>query len=155
MPGELQRLETNYTELLEAVSYLTEAEGGTIIAGADPSLLLNFGGLVTPFAVVVFNGESAAPTSAIREVGALQQTDMEWSIFLGASSFATSGEGRLGTGIYQMIDDVIAAVQGKTLSVEPPARPFYVRSRRFNITANQIVYEVVFRNQFLREQYVA
>lgn len=149
MASEIERLESNYIALLQAISYLMEAEGGTIVAAAEAATLFDMSTLSSPAAVVVFNGEVARTNEALRD-GAIQQSEMEWSIFLKAQSFAVAGEGRIGA--YQMVDDVILAVQGKTLSLVPPSKPFYVRSRRYDLTANSVIYEVVFRNPFVRDQ---
>ena len=149
MPSHLETLETKYTVLLDAIPYLLPAAGGTIIAAADAATLFDLTTLIAPAAVVAFDGEIATSSETIRD-GAIQQSSMEWSIFVVASSFASAGEGRIGA--YQMVDDVIAAVQGKTLSLDPPAKPFYVRSRRYNLTANTVIYQVTFRNQFTRDQ---
>jgi len=152
MTSIIESLESNYTSLLSGISYLASASGGTVVAAADAATLLDIMTISPPFAVIVFNGEIAGPSDRVG-TGAVQQTEMEWSFFLGASSFAADGEGRLGTvGIYQMIDDVIAAVDGRALSLAPLAKAFYKRARRYNITPNLVIYEVVFRNQFVRDQ---
>lgn len=150
MTAHIELLRTNYLALLGGISYL--ADGGTITAAADPGMMLNITNISPPFALLVFNGEVAKTPTAIREAGAIQQTEMEWSVFIGKESFSATGEGILGTtGIYQMIDDVIDALQGAVVYSDPPARPFYVRSRRYSITPNLVIYEVVVRNAFTRE----
>jgi len=150
MASEIERLEKNYIALLGAIPYLTTAQGGTILGAADAATLLDLTTLSPPAAVVVFNSEIAQRNEIVG--GALQQTSMEWSIFLVAPSFGAEVEGRLGsTGVYQMIDDALAALEGKVISLDETAKVFYVRTRRYNVTGNAVVYELVVRNAYLRK----
>jgi hypothetical protein len=150
MASEVERLEKNIAALLQAVPYLASANGGTILAAGDVKSLLDLTTQTPPAAILVFNGEVATRNETIGN--ATQATTMEWSIFLVAQSYATDEEGRLGaTGAYQMIDDVLAALEGETISLVQAAKLFYVRSRRYNVTANAVIYEMVFRCAYLRE----
>jgi hypothetical protein len=149
MAGDIQRIETNYRALLEAVPYLDSAE---IRGASEVTNLLRFSNLSPPAATVVFNGERARPDAALGDI-TVQESEMEWSIFITASSFGIEGEGRSGdVGIYQMIDDVLEAVNGKLLTVTPTSVAYYVSSRRFDLSANNVTYEMVFRNAYIRAQ---
>jgi hypothetical protein len=149
MASEIERLEKNIAALLAAVPYLTAANGGTILGAGDVKSLLDLTTQMPPAAIIVFNGEIATKNETIGAT--LQASTMEWSIFVVAESYAVAGEGRLGTvGAYQMIDDVLATLEGKLISLVEVARLFYVRSRRYNVTTNAVIYEMVFRNAYLR-----
>jgi hypothetical protein len=151
MASELERLGNNLVALLQAIPYLTTAQGGTILMAADPKPVLDFSNLTPPWALLIFDDENAAKNDVLG--GAFQQSAMVWSIFVGAQSFSLAGEGTLGpVGVYQMIDDVIAAVDGKVISLVPIAKAFYVRCRRYNTLANAVIYQMAFRNAFSREQ---
>lgn len=148
MAGEIEQLEDAYCSLLGAISYLQSANGGQILGGADIDPLLKFANISAPAAIVICDGEKA---TGPKSNSGVQETAPEWSIFLIASSFSLEGEGRSGSvGIYQMIDDVYAAVHWKVLMNDPPARAVYTGFRRFDLGANSVVYQMTFRNTFVR-----
>jgi hypothetical protein len=149
MPS-LTDLQNEYVELIQAVSYLA---GDKTQGAADIQSVMDFMGVPTPWARVVFDGESAEAPQGIGD-NPVQQTRQDWSIFVGADGFDLAGQQATtenAYGVYQMVDDVIAAVVGKPLSLNPAAKPFLVRSGRHAMTANAVVYRIVVRNSYVRQ----
>lgn len=154
MPAEIQAIESALVALAQAVPYLATS----VIAGADPRMMLSFGSpdIIAPAVVVVFQGERVSdgngPGGVQAYGGSTAQSVMEWSLYAISTSFATDGEGRLGDqGCYQMVDDLIAAIDGRLVSADPDAKAFYVGCRRYDLNDSRIVYEISFRNQFIRQ----
>jgi hypothetical protein len=151
MAGEIARIEGNYVALASAVSYLLPQNGGQIIAAADPATVLSIETISPPGLIIVFDGEQAQGKNfAIG--GAFQEGFQVWSFFLVAASFSDRGEGRSGAqGAYQMVDDLMAAIDGQIVSLEPAARAFFVSERRYAVYQASVVYQVKFRNGFTRQ----
>src|SRR4051794_8694654 len=122
---------TIVTRLLDHVSALNPENGGTCRGVADIQTFINSTALPTPAAIVVFYGESAAPNLVIGS--ARQETSLTWDVFVVSRTFNVSGEGRAGA--YQLIEDVIAALQGFIVSTQPLSKLFYVDSSYFAITS--------------------
>ncbi len=154
MTSQISTVAANYVTLLETVSSLQTANGGLVFSVADPTPVLKFETISAPAGILVFDGEQAGKDMAIG--GTVQRTDMAWSVFLLAASFDTRGQGVEGdTGIYQLIDDVLTAVNGRVVDMNPVARAFYVSCRRFEVLQNVVVYQMRFRNQFIRHGFQA
>jgi len=153
MPSNIEQLEALIVAQLKTVSYLAPNAGGTVRGVADIKTFLDLTTLEPPTAIVVFDGEKAGKDETIGRV--TQQTTWYWTLYLVASSFGTDGEGRLGaTGAYQMVDDVVAALEGFTLTIPPDSNTtklIYIGAARFNVEDTAVIYEVRFRHQFLRQ----
>jgi hypothetical protein len=151
MSSNIETVEQDIVTLLQGISYLATAAGGTAKGASDPKTFFTFANSIAPpAAIVVFDGEKATENKAIG--ASIQESQMYWTIYLVAASFSIESEGRLGTtGAYMMVDDVIAALEGKIVNTSPHvSKLMYVSSERFDVTDVSVVYASRWRTDFYR-----
>jgi hypothetical protein len=130
------------SKIQTALTYLNTCRGVS-----DIKTFLTFETVVTPGVVVVFDGESAS-TKNLNIGGAVQQTELVWSIYVLGENFDDAGSGRIG--VYTIIDDVINTLEGAVVTPAngSSSKLFYLRTNRVGVTGSSaIVYQVQFRCQ--------
>ncbi len=153
MSSVIETIESAIITLAQGISYLSPSAGGTLRGVADIRTFMDITTVAPPGVIVVFDGERATEDMAIG--GAVQQTELHWTFYVIAQSFGGDGEGRVGTvGAYQMIDDLIEALEGKEIYVDNVLmKLFYkgaIRAMNPAQSPSVVIYEVKFRHQYQR-----
>lgn len=118
---------------------------------------------VPPFCLWVWDGEEYGGPETMDDSGAVQETSMEWSAYVGAMSFGPEGEGAFsqaagaaaGEDAETIAELLVEAIQGKGI-YGPDAngivsRAYPVMVKLFRIGRQAVIYRVTFRNPFVRK----
>jgi hypothetical protein len=148
--SSIETVEANIVTLLQGITYFDptmSSDPGTVRGVSDIKTFLDLTTVPPPAAIIVFDGEKAKHEEVIG--ASIQQTTFFWSIFLMAASFGGQNENRVQ--IYQMIDDVVDALEGQLVGPIPTmSKLFYVGSARYQVLDTAVVYESRWRHQFVR-----
>lgn len=150
MSSNIETVETAIVGLMSTISYLQEANGGTVRGVSDIKTFMELSTVATPAGIVMFEGEQASPNLTIGRT--THETELHWAIYHVASSFSSSSEGRTGvTGALQMIDDAIGALLGQIISLPGEnVKLFYKGAERFGVSGTQVVYTSHWRHAYIR-----
>lgn len=150
MASVIETVETQLVTLVSTIPYFATEVGGSVRGVTDIHTFLELSTVPSPSAIAMFDGEKADDNVTIGH--STQKTSMHWSIFLIASSFSAASEGRIGSvGTYQMLDDVVSAVEGQLVALPNENTKFmYLGAEFFGVNKTQVVYRSRWRNEYIR-----
>lgn len=131
---------------------------------AKLSDFLDLGALHPPFCLWVFDGEMRVGSASNEAIGgATQQTEQQWSAYVGAPSFAPEGEGafsaaagfRLEDSADTLVGELVDTINGATVYLAADGsstKAYFESAGYYDSSPMAVIYRVRFRNPFLRTQ---